>query len=163
MTDVVIRPFRPSDLEAAFEMDQRCFDRDIAYTRGQLRAFVSGAGSVGLVAEEGQRLAGFAIGNASGSRGHVVTIDIGPADRRRGVGRRLLDELLRRLAEAGAREVRLEVDLGNGAAVRFYERAGFSGVRTLPAYYGPGRDGLRMTRKLDRIRSGSTKGSSSSR
>ena len=52
------------------------------------------------------------------------------------------------MGNAGAREIRLEVDIQNEAAVRFYERMGFRTARTLPDYYGPGRDGFRMTRKL---------------
>ena len=42
-----IRDFRPDDLEAAYELDQRCFEREIAYTRGQIRAFLSRPGAVG--------------------------------------------------------------------------------------------------------------------
>ena len=46
-----IRDFRPDDLEAAYELDQRCFEREIAYTRGQIRSFLSRSGAVGLIAE----------------------------------------------------------------------------------------------------------------
>jgi [ribosomal protein S18]-alanine N-acetyltransferase len=139
-----IRDFRPDDLEAAYELDQRCFDREIAYTRGQIRAFLSRPGAIGLIAESHGRLSGFAIGESAGSRGHVVTIDVDASDRRRGAGKQLLAELLRRLAAGGVREVRLEVDLRNAAAIRFYERMGFREKRRLPDYYGPGLDGMRM-------------------
>jgi ribosomal protein S18 acetylase RimI-like enzyme len=52
------------------------------------------------------------------------------------------------MAAAGARDVRLEVDVRNAHAVRFYERMGFRKTRNLPDYYGWGLDGSRMTRKL---------------
>lgn len=145
-----VRDFRPDDLEAVYELDQRCFDREIAYTRGQIRAFLSRPGAVGLIAESGGRLSGFAIGELAGSRGHVVTIDVDASDRRRGAGKRLLGELLRRLAAGGARQVRLEVDLRNAAAIRFYERMGFREKRRLPGYYGPGLDGMRMVTDVHR-------------
>jgi ribosomal-protein-alanine N-acetyltransferase len=146
-----VREFRPEDLEAAYRLDQRCFEPGIAYTRGQIRAFLARDGAIACAAStEGGELVAFAIGHGAGSRGHVVTIDIEEGQRRRGLGRRLLSELMRRLASAGARDVRLEVDPRNGDAVRFYERMGFRAARTLPDYYGPGRDGLRMVRKLER-------------
>jgi ribosomal-protein-alanine N-acetyltransferase len=153
--EVRVRDFRPQDLEAAYRLDQQCFEPGIAYTRGQIRAFLEGEGAMALVAEGRDGLVAFAIGHAAGSRGHVVTIDIERGERRRGLGRRLLSELMGRMAAAGARDVRLEVDPRNGDAVRFYESMGFRAARTLPDYYGPGREGLRMTRRLERARPGS--------
>jgi ribosomal-protein-alanine N-acetyltransferase len=134
------------DLEAAYELDQRCFEREIAYTRGQIRSFLSRSGAVGLIAEEAAGIAGFAIGHVAGTRSHIVTIDIAERARRRGLGQRLLTELMRRLAAEGAQEVRLEVDLRNATAIRFYERMGFKPGRTLADYYGRGLNGLRMVR-----------------
>lgn len=52
------------------------------------------------------------------------------------------------MARAAARDVRLEVDVRNTNALRFYERMGFKTTRKLPDYYGAGLEGLRMTRKL---------------
>jgi ribosomal-protein-alanine N-acetyltransferase len=161
--EVGLRDFFPQDLDAAYRLDRQCFEPGIAYTRGQLRDFLGREGAVALAAGPGDgTLVAFAIGHAAGARGHVVTIDIAPGERRRGLGRRLLSELMRRLADAGARQVRLEVDPRNDSAVRFYERMGFRVTRTLPDYYGPGRDGLRMTRELGPARSGSRRGPSSS-
>ena len=52
------------------------------------------------------------------------------------------------MGKAGAREIRLEVDVRNTPAIRFYERMGFRTTRTMADYYGAGRDGYRMTRRL---------------
>ena len=79
-----------------------------------------------------------------------MTIDVDASDRRRGAGKRLLDELLRGWRPRGVREVRLEVDLRNAAAIRFYERMGFREKRRLPDYYGPGLDGMRMVTDVRR-------------
>ncbi len=159
-----IRDLRPEDLEDAYLLDQSCFEDGIAYTRGQIRDFLTREGAMALAADGGDgTLAAFAIGHVAGSRGHVVTIDIAAEFRRHGLGRRLLSELKSRMAAAGAREVRLEVDKRNEAAVRFYLEMGFRATRTLPDYYGAGLDGLRMTRRLDRIRPGSRTVPSSSR
>ena len=77
-----------------------------------------------------------------------MTIDIAAAARQRGLGARVLEELLARMARDGARDVRLEVDVRNTNAIRFYERMGFKTTRRLPDYYGVGREGLRMMKKL---------------
>jgi [ribosomal protein S18]-alanine N-acetyltransferase len=142
-----LRDLLPGDLEAAYALDQVCFEPGIAYSRSELRGFLSRAGSVALIAEGEGDLAGFAIGHRRGTKGHVVTIDIAEAWRRRGTGKLLLTELVSRLKEAGAREIRLEVDVRNAGAVRFYERMGFRATRKLKDYYDAGIDGLEMVRE----------------
>ena len=146
-----IRDFEPADLEQAWRLDQSCFEPGVSYTRGQIRDFVRRPGAVALVVDgkgEGSPMDGFAVGQVSGSRAHVITIDVAASARRSGLGKRLLEELLARFAAAGARTVRLEVDLRNAPARRFYERMGFEETRKLPDYYGYGRDGMRMVREL---------------
>ncbi|HEY1252735.1 MAG TPA: GNAT family N-acetyltransferase [Thermoanaerobaculia bacterium] len=144
---VTLRATRARDLDALHALDQACFEPDIAYTRGQLRDLLSRDHAIGLVAEIDGVLAGFAIGHRTGGRGHVVTLDVAGGRRRQGVGRILLRELLERLESAGARTVRLEVDLRNPGAIRFYERLGFRETRRLRGYYGHRLDGLEMVRE----------------
>ena len=147
MADIRLRNIRKSDLEALHRLDQACFEPDIAYTEGQLRYFLSRPNACGVIAEVNGAMAGFAIGHRSGDQGHLVTIDVASGHRRGGVGRALILEILRRLEEGGARRVRLEVDLRNAAAIRFYRRHGFETNRRLRGYYGDGSDGLEMIRE----------------
>lgn len=144
-----LRAARARDLDALFALDQACFEPDIAYTRGQLRDLITRPHAVGLVAEVDGALAGFAIGHRTGGRGHVVTLDVAGGRRRQGVGRELMRQLVERLESAGARLIRLEVDLRNAGAIRFYERLGFRETRTLRDYYGDGLDGLEMVRETE--------------
>lgn len=63
---------------------------------------------------------------ATGPRiGEIESLGVVPEQRGQGVGTALLDELLRRLGEAGADDVVLGVVPGN-PATRLYERAGFT-------------------------------------
>jgi [ribosomal protein S18]-alanine N-acetyltransferase len=150
---MIIRDFLPADLETAYQLDQSCFEQGISFTRGQIRDFVRRPGAISLVAERpGEEMAAFAIGQVAGSRAHVITIDVRAAHRRSGLGRRVLEELLSRFAAAGAKTVRLEVDLRNAPARRFYERMGFEETRKLPDYYGYGIDGMRMVKELQKPR-----------
>lgn len=143
---IALRDLGLDDLEAAFALDQSCFEPGIAYSRSEIRSFIARPGAIALAAEAAGSLAGFAIAERRGRRGHVITIDIAEATRRRGLGRLLFAELLRRLESAGAKEIRLEVDVRNAGAIRFYEGLGFGRTRTLRSYYGKGLDGYEMVR-----------------
>jgi [ribosomal protein S18]-alanine N-acetyltransferase len=145
---IALRDLRADDLEAAYALDQSCFEPGIAYSRAEIRAFIARPGAVALAAEGAGELAGFAIAERRGRRGHVVTIDIAASSRRRGLGRKLFAELLRRLEDAGATQIRLEVDVRNAGAIRFYEGLGFARTRLLRSYYGKGLDGHEMVREI---------------
>jgi len=145
---ITLRDLRADDLEAAWALDQSCFEEGIAYSRAEIRSFIARPGAIALGAESDGRLAGFAIAERRARRGHVVTIDIAASSRRRGLGRRLFAELLQRLEGAGATRIRLEVDVRNAGAIRFYEGLGFARTRTLHSYYGKGLDGYEMVRRV---------------
>ena len=77
---------------------------------------------------------------------HVTTFAVLPAYRRRGVGARLLWEVIELSAALGATVVTLEVRLSNAAARRLYQRFGFRPVGVRPRYYSDnGEDALIMT------------------
>ena len=150
MSKFLIRSVVEKDLEALHRLDRICFEPGIAYSRGQIRHFLRLPTAQSLLAESGGTVAGFAIGYRSRPAiGHLLTLDVDPAYRRTGVGRALLDELSARLRAAGARRIRLEVDIRNAGAVAFYERLGFRVEGRIPDYYGPERHAYVMGRELD--------------
>lgn len=131
-----------------YELDRRCFEAGIAFTRAQIAAFLELESLEGVVAESRGRLVGFAIGYLRRpGLGGVLTLDVEPEQRRRGVGRALFAELLARLERAGASEVRLEVDVRNAGAQAFYRAFGFRKLGRIPDYYGEGRDAFEMARE----------------
>lgn len=146
MSGIALRDVRPdADLEALFDLDGRCFEPGIAYSRAQIRRFLRFATARGLVAESGGALAGFALGYLAPRRvARVLTLDVDPSFRRRGVGKTLLSGLLDRLAADGATETRLEVDVANAGAIAFYEGLGFRRLRRLEDYYAEGRPAFEM-------------------
>jgi ribosomal-protein-alanine N-acetyltransferase len=77
---------------------------------------------------------------------HITTFAVLPSWRRRGVGARLLLEMMRRATDLGARVVTLEVRLSNVPARALYQRFGFRPVGVRPRYYSDnGEDALIMT------------------
>jgi len=149
MADFILRDIRPSDLEALYALDQICFESGIAYSRGELKQILRSASGCGVLAEAAGAVAGFAAGYvAARGAGHVVTLDVAPDFRRKGIGRALFSDLLARFERLGAREIRLEVEVDNKPAIAFYEAFGFGTSRRLPDYYGLGRAAWEMRKKL---------------
>ena len=70
-------------------------------------------------------------------RGEVVYLGVVPAARRRGIGQALVKCALRDTAAMDLPQVGLAVDVSNTAAMRLYEKTGFSEVQRRPAYFVP--------------------------
>ena len=88
------------------------------------RRAVDGAASAVLVMREGGRLAGSVMVGHDGHRGWVYYLAVAPAQRRRGIGRRLMAEAEAWLKAAGAPKLLLMVREGNDAALAFYDAIG---------------------------------------
>ncbi|MCI4456914.1 MAG: ribosomal protein S18-alanine N-acetyltransferase [Desulfurococcaceae archaeon] len=82
-------------------------------------------------------------------RGHVISIAVLPEYRRRGIGRSLMIEGMRRMKEYyNADEVILEVRVSNTPAIELYKKLGFKVVRIIPRYYRDGEDAYLMAKAL---------------
>jgi ribosomal-protein-alanine N-acetyltransferase len=66
---------------------------------------------------------------------HILNLAVHPRHRRKGVGRRLLKEVLTRGRDLGAHTTWLEVRPSNHPARALYESFGFAEVGTRPRYY----------------------------
>ena len=95
-----------------------------------------------LVAELDGRPAGLVWAKVDGVNPalvHLYQMWVAPECRGRGVAQRLLDTALAWTRERGARFVELDVTLGNSAAARLYQRAGFRTVNApVPMRAGSG-------------------------
>jgi len=78
-----------------------------------------------LVAEEGGRVIGTAMGGFDGHRGWVYSVAVRRSERRRGVGRALMEEVERRLKDLGCSKLNLQVRASNTEVVEFYRSLGF--------------------------------------
>jgi ribosomal-protein-alanine N-acetyltransferase len=88
-----------------------------------------------LVWEEGTSLVAFVIVLCLDTEWEIENIVVTGSARRRGLGARLLGEVLRRAREAGAGAVFLEVRESNQAARALYERWDFVGSGRRAGYY----------------------------
>jgi ribosomal protein S18 acetylase RimI-like enzyme len=82
-----------------------------------------------MVAEVDDRLAGFVLGTvitkASWTYGYIIWLGIDPNFQRRGIGDKLVDKIVERMIEEGARSMLVDTDPANIPAVNFFTRKGF--------------------------------------
>lgn len=91
-----------------------------------------------------RRIAGFALIRTVADEAELLTIAVEPRWRGKGVGRALMEAVFADLMLSPARRMFLEVDEQNHAAIRLYERQGFSTISARKGYY-PRPDGSAAT------------------
>ncbi|MGB9915616.1 MAG: ribosomal protein S18-alanine N-acetyltransferase [Candidatus Bathyarchaeales archaeon] len=126
-------------LDKLYEIEKQCFERE-AFTKQQLAYLLADYNTVGLVARFNDEIAGFVMARIGIERnmmfGHILTVNVAPAYRRRGIAQRLLVEIESMLREKGVKECRLEVREDNVAALNLYRKLGYKVVGKLEKYYG---------------------------
>ncbi|MGY1708074.1 ribosomal protein S18-alanine N-acetyltransferase [Geodermatophilus sp. SYSU D00758] len=142
-----LRPMRLADLDAVLALEEELFAPD-TWTRAMYRDELSRTDTRHyLVAEDGDRVVGYAGLIAYDDEAHVATIGVTTGRQGEGIGAQLLDALL---AEADRRSpvVLLEVRADNEAAQALYRRRGFVEIGRRPRYYQPsGTDAVVMKRE----------------
>jgi [ribosomal protein S18]-alanine N-acetyltransferase len=136
-----LRSFQMRDLAGLHRLDQVCFSREIAYSRAELQYFLTHPKCYCWIAEQpDDKLAGFVIferANRHGRpAGHIVTLDIDPGERRRGLGTLLMQTAEEQMRQEGAGVLSLEVAENNPAAQQFYRSLGFVTRGRIAKYYG---------------------------
>ena len=100
---------------------------------------------------EGRGTTGFILSRVVADEAEILSVAVDSRARRGGVGRLLVDANIDALVLARTRQVFLEVDAGNRAALALYARLGFAQIGTRAGYYR-GSDGTRqdaLTMRLD--------------
>ncbi len=81
------------------------------------------------------RINGFVIVRIAGGEAEILTLAVDPRSRRRGLGRKLVEDAARRAYRDRAEALLLEVDETNRAAVTLYRGLGFETVGERSRYY----------------------------
>ncbi|MEW5963713.1 MAG: ribosomal protein S18-alanine N-acetyltransferase [Pseudomonadota bacterium] len=94
-------------------------------------------GATALVAQGGTppRALGFVIGRIAADEAEILTLAVAPWAQRRGIGRRMVEGLVRAVKRAEARRLHLEVAADNAAARALYHKLGFAEVGRRKGYY----------------------------
>ena len=127
------------NLNRLCEIEKECFQSE-AFTKQQIASLLTDYNSISLVATEKNQIVGFIIGSICFERnslmGHILTVDVSPSHRRKGIGARLLSEMERLFREKGVKTCRLEVREDNLPALKLYRRFRYDEIGKLKNYYG---------------------------
>ncbi len=131
-----IRPAEPADVDALAGAEKRSFSDP--WSRAGIAELFENETVHGYVAVDGgpeMRLAGYVFARVVAGEAEILNIAVVPEARRDGLGRRLLETVLKSVQSAGAESVFLEVRESNEAAKRLYGALGFRPVGFRADYY----------------------------
>lgn len=148
LAPLVLRPYRQTDFETLYAIDQECFPKRIAYGRLELKIYLRSAGSHCIVAEMQGNIAGFVLTEISAELAHIITLDVLEPYRRKSIGSRLLEAAEQDAIAQDAGCVYLETATTNKAAIALWKKHGYREMGTLKNYYGGGLDAFEMQKLL---------------
>ncbi|MER5215052.1 ribosomal protein S18-alanine N-acetyltransferase [Streptomyces sp. NPDC002838] len=153
------------DIDPVLELERALFPED-AWSRGMFWSELAHARGPEatrryLVAEQDDRIVGYAGLASSGDLADVQTIAVARDHQGTGLGGRLLTELLRAATAFECAEVMLECRIDNVRAQKLYERFGFEAIGFRRGYYQPGNVDALVMRLTTTSDSGSAAGPTS--
>lgn len=123
---------QPADLKAVAAVERAAYQ--YPWSLGIFRDCLL-AGYYCLVLDVAGSVTGYGVMSVAAGEAHLLNLCVHPNAQRLGYGRRLLNALMVRAADAGADKIFLEVRPSNGVALRLYDSVGFEQIGMRPAYY----------------------------
>jgi ribosomal protein S18 acetylase RimI-like enzyme len=147
--NVRLRAGAVADIDALLALEIRVFATDRCSRRSFRRFLSSDLASV-IIAESGGQFAGYALvlfrPNSAVAR--LYSIAVAPEQAGKRVGSALVAAAEENARAHGCMTLRLEVHVGNVAAIRLYDKAGYRLFGRHAGYYGDGGDALRYEKPL---------------
>src|SRR6201986_65377 len=111
-----LREYTESDLDTIFALDEVCFEPPFRFSARAMKQFAEARNALTVIAEnETGEIPGFCIAHVEragkGLRAYVVTLDVAPDYRRRGLARQMLERIEQQAIEAGCDAIELHVSV----------------------------------------------------
>ncbi|MBC5991828.1 GNAT family N-acetyltransferase [Pontibacter cellulosilyticus] len=144
---VNIRAATVHDLKAVKAIDETLFGAE-TYPLFALRQLLDITNGLLLIAEESDKIAGYAIGhyNAVQEEAWFLSLGVLPEVRGLGIGESLTKGLINAVEQLGAKCIYLTVHPSNMGGIRIYEKLGFVKDSAENDYYGDGSPRLIMVK-----------------
>ncbi|MHA2045730.1 MAG: ribosomal protein S18-alanine N-acetyltransferase [Candidatus Thorarchaeota archaeon] len=150
-----LRPFHPDDIKHVVSINQLSLPEN--YPDQFFLGLFHHAPNAFFVAEYEGEIVGYIMcriergisgfGRLPVKKGHIVSVAVLSHLRRKGIGKSLIIAAMDGMYDYGASEFFLEVRKSNEAAVKTYEKLGYSVRRVLRGYYRDGEDAYLMVMK----------------
>ncbi len=122
-----IRCYQPEDEAAIIDLWRRCnLLRPVNDPAKDILRKLRVRPDLFIVGVEGADIVASAMAGYEGHRGSVNYVAVSPEFRHKGYGTQIMQEVERRLGEAGCPKINLNVRTGNESVIRFYHRLGYS-------------------------------------
>jgi ribosomal-protein-alanine acetyltransferase len=154
---VLIRRATPDDVPSIRALEQQT-ETAAHWAEREYDALFAGESPprIALVAtseEDASLVLGFAIARCATAEWEIENVVVAPEKRNRGIGIKIIRDLLRQAQVAGATSVLLEVRESNAQARRLYEKLGFSQQgRRSNYYHEPEEDALLLSFSITNLR-----------
>jgi ribosomal protein S18 acetylase RimI-like enzyme len=136
------RPASGEDINFMWEIDQLCFDSDLAYPADIFYFHLLVNRDPAFVAQdEAGKIVGFIMTSMEPRKtGSIITIDVMPDWRGKGVGKKLMGLAEEELKTRGAKKIILQTAVDNIDAIGFYKKLGYKEKKRIKDYYSAGKD-----------------------
>ncbi|MBI5631535.1 MAG: ribosomal protein S18-alanine N-acetyltransferase [Elusimicrobia bacterium] len=138
-----VRPARPQDIEALFEIEKR-WPTTPGWSREQFQRELDFERSYFVVLELGGLVRGYAGLWILPPEAQVTTLAVAPEAAGQGLGRLLLGHLIELCRGRGLKKISLEASAKNERALRLYRGFGFRVVGRRAKFYNDGSDAILM-------------------
>lgn len=143
----IYRRMEENDCQAVEALFQDCFSHP--WKKEAIGNTLLMEDYVSLVAETDGQIVGYIGYRSALDEADITNVAVSPDQRRKGIGRQLLNTLLETAADTGISNLYLEVRVSNEAAVNLYERAGFRVCGQRKNYYAEPEEDAWLMRYTD--------------
>jgi len=146
---LLLSPMQSTDLDAVMEIERRSFPQP--WSPGLFLHELKVPFSRTTVARQqngSSDILGYVCRWHVGDEVHILNLAVHPEQRRSGIARLLVEQVVNEADARGAQMITLEVRRGNEPAIALYQSFGFRETGVRRNYYARGEDAIVMTRTL---------------
>ena len=143
---IEIRQMQLDDLEQVMEIENENFS--VPWTETGFFTFLLREDTLFLVAQEGEKILGYCGVVMVQDEGDITNVAVKKNRQNQGVGKKLMEELVKYTEQEGVTRLFLEVRASNEPAIHLYQNMGFVQTGIRKNYYEePREDGIMMMRE----------------
>ena len=143
---MIIRELAVADVEAVSRIEEAVFS--MPWKPNDFLTMIEADYAHYFVAEEDGEIAGYCGVRNMAGEGEISNVAVAEKFRRRGIGRKLMEYMLKEAPSFGIGDLTLEVRVSNAPAISLYESLGFHKKGVRPGFYEkPKEDALIMWKR----------------